>query len=76
MNTSEPTDADAGVPIIISGLRKNFGVKVALADFSLRLDCGQIYGAVGANGGGKTYRDAHPRRAVASRCWPGPSVGR
>src|SRR5260221_7079829 len=54
MNTSEPTDADAGVPIIISGLRKNFGVKVALADFSLRLDCGQIYGAVGANGGGKT----------------------
>ena len=38
MNTLEPTDADAGVPVDISGLRKNFGVKVALADFSLRLE--------------------------------------
>ena len=54
MNTPEPTNADVGVPVDISGLRKNFGVKVALADFSLRLDRGQIYGAVGANGGGKT----------------------
>ena len=54
MNTPEPTGADAGAPIDVSGLRKNFGANVALADFSLRLDRGQIYGAVGANGGGKT----------------------
>lgn len=54
MNMLEPTDADAGVSVDVSGLRKNFGVKVALAGFSLRLDRGQIYGAVGANGGGKT----------------------
>ena len=47
MNTPEPT-------IEVSGLRKCFGARVALADFTLQLRPGEIYGAVGANGGGKT----------------------
>ena len=38
----------------VTGLRKTFGGKVALADFSLSLGRGKIFGAVGANGGGKT----------------------
>jgi len=54
MNTPEPADGDTGLAVDISGLRKSFGSKVALADVALRLDRGQIYGAVGANGGGKT----------------------
>jgi ABC-2 type transport system ATP-binding protein len=54
MNTPEPTDGDTGLAVDVTGLGKNFGSKVALAHFSLRLDRGQIYGAVGANGGGKT----------------------
>lgn len=42
------------LPIDVAGLRKTFGKKVALADFALQLRRGQIFGAVGANGGGKT----------------------
>ena len=42
------------LPIDVAHLRKRFGEKIALADFNLRLQHGQIFGAVGANGGGKT----------------------
>ena len=52
MNTPDP--AVPGSPVEVSGLRKTFGTKVALAGFSLRLGRGEIFGAVGANGGGKT----------------------
>jgi len=49
---STPNEREA--PVDVVGLRKQFGDKVALADFSLRLHRGKIFGAVGANGGGKT----------------------
>src|SRR6266436_4936856 len=49
---STPNEPEA--PVDVAGLRKQFGDKVALADFSLRLNRGKIFGAVGANGGGKT----------------------
>lgn len=42
------------LPIDVAHLRKRFGEKIALADFHLQLQHGQIFGAVGANGGGKT----------------------
>ena len=42
------------LPIEVARLRKTFAAKIALADFSLTLEPGQIFGAVGANGGGKT----------------------
>jgi ABC-2 type transport system ATP-binding protein len=54
MNTPKPPDANAGAPIDVIGLRKRFGANVALAGFSLRLERGRVYGAVGANGAGKT----------------------
>lgn len=54
MSTPEgPTDGE-GFAVNVSGLRKSFGARVALVDLSLRLGPGQIFGAVGANGGGKT----------------------
>ena len=49
---STPNEREAAVDV--AGLRKQFGDRVALADFSLRLNRGKIFGAVGANGGGKT----------------------
>jgi ABC-2 type transport system ATP-binding protein len=52
MSTLEPRAS--GLPIDVAGLRKTFGNKVALADFALQLRRGQVFGAVGANGGGKT----------------------
>lgn len=47
-------EAAGELPIDVSHLRKRFGAKVALADLSLQLNPGQVFGLVGANGGGKT----------------------
>jgi ABC-2 type transport system ATP-binding protein len=43
-------------PIALSfeNVRKSFGRRVALADFSLEVRCGELFGLVGANGAGKT----------------------
>ena len=43
-------------PIALSfeKVRKSFGRRVALADFSLEVRCGELFGLVGANGAGKT----------------------
>lgn len=35
-------------------LRKQFGDKVAVADLSIRVECGEIFGFLGQNGAGKT----------------------
>jgi ABC-2 type transport system ATP-binding protein len=40
--------------IEVEGLTKRFGDKVAVDDFSLRVERGQIYGFLGPNGSGKT----------------------
>lgn len=55
MSTPEgPPDGGKEFAVNVSGLRKSFGARVALADLTLQLGRGQIFGAVGANGGGKT----------------------
>jgi ABC-2 type transport system ATP-binding protein len=38
----------------ISGLRKQYGRKVALHDLSLRVEAGEVFGFLGPNGAGKT----------------------
>src|SRR4030067_872959 len=37
-----------------SGLRKTFGGKVAVADLTLRVERGEVFGFLGPNGAGKT----------------------
>ena len=55
MSTPEaPAAGGDAWPIDVAHLGKRFGAKVALADLFLRVGRGQIFGAVGANGGGKT----------------------
>lgn len=52
---STPEGSPAGEwPVDVVNLRKRFGATTALADLSLQLGPGQVFGAVGANGGGKT----------------------
>ena len=49
----EPARADAAV-IDVRGLRKSFGGKLAVDDFSIQVQRGQIFGFLGPNGSGKT----------------------
>jgi len=40
--------------LIVKGLTKKYGSKVAVSDFSLSVEKGEIFGLLGANGAGKT----------------------
>ncbi len=41
-------------PIHVHHLRKEFGDKVAVADLTLTVECGEVFGFLGPNGAGKT----------------------
>ncbi|MEI6776868.1 MAG: ABC transporter ATP-binding protein [Chloroflexales bacterium] len=45
---------DSPLAIEATGLRKMFGVRVAVDSIDLRVPCGQIYGLIGPDGAGKT----------------------
>ncbi len=51
MNNNPPAPAPA---IQIQGLRKVFGDKVAVADLTLTVESGEVFGFLGPNGAGKT----------------------
>lgn len=46
--------APPGPAIDVRGLRKEFGAKVAVADLTLQVEQGEIFGFLGPNGAGKT----------------------
>jgi ABC-2 type transport system ATP-binding protein len=50
----EPARPTAGTALLIRGLRKSFGAKVAVEDLDLDVPTGSFYGLVGPNGAGKT----------------------
>ena len=50
-----PVDSRAGAPAIEThGLRKRYGAKLAVADLSLSVRRGEVFGFLGPNGAGKT----------------------
>jgi ABC-2 type transport system ATP-binding protein len=50
-----PADSHAGAPAIEThGLRKRYGAKLAVADLSLAVRRGEVFGFLGPNGAGKT----------------------
>jgi ABC-2 type transport system ATP-binding protein len=50
----EPATPTAGTALLIRGLKKSFGAKVAVEDLDLDVPTGSFYGLVGPNGAGKT----------------------
>ena len=60
LTTSPVTTPDRDQPpplgpaVVASGLRKEFGERVAVADLSLTVERGEVFGFLGPNGAGKT----------------------
>ncbi len=54
MPTTTAHSADSSPVVRVSGLRKHYGAKVAVADVSLEVARGEILGILGPNGAGKT----------------------
>jgi ABC-2 type transport system ATP-binding protein len=52
--TPEPAPPSAASALLIRGLKKSFGAKVAVEDLDLDVPIGSFYGLVGPNGAGKT----------------------
>jgi branched-chain amino acid transport system ATP-binding protein len=50
MSGTTPTDA----LLLVDHVSRNFGGLVAVADFSLKLNTGDLIGLIGPNGAGKT----------------------
>ena len=50
MTVSEPSAST----LVVRGLSKSFGARVAVADIGFRIAAGEIYGLLGPNGAGKT----------------------
>lgn len=46
--------ASTGHAVVVEGLRKTYGAKVAVADVSLSVERGEVFGILGPNGAGKT----------------------
>src|SRR5437867_5654321 len=52
--TGKPRDSTAAAVIETRGLCKRFGSKTAVADLSLSVRSGEVFGFLGPNGAGKT----------------------
>jgi ABC-2 type transport system ATP-binding protein len=63
---------NASSAIETTGLRKTYGGKVAVADLTLRVDRGEVFGFLGPNGAGKTTSI----KMLLGLTWPSGGTGR
>jgi len=56
---SNKASHDGNTPVVVDGLSRRFRRKVALADVSVEVPKGKVFGLVGENGAGKTALIKH-----------------
>ena len=54
MSTGDPPAAHRVELLSVDGLTRAFGPRTAIRDLSLVVRAGEVFGFIGANGGGKT----------------------